>query len=90
MNAAFTASGVVATVGQERLAWTLCRSAGQAVDHREEDDVERLLGVHLVQQVVHVRDAELGREARVDGAALGAFLIQLLARCNPRRRCSPP
>ncbi len=31
-----------------------------------------------VEQVVHVRDAELGREAGVDGAALGAFLVQLL------------
>ena len=52
--------------------------AGQAVDHREEDDVERLLGVHLVEQVVHVRNAELGGEARVDGAALGALFVQLL------------
>ena len=37
--------------------------AGQAIDHREEDDVERLLGVHLVEQVVHVRNAELRGEA---------------------------
>ena len=61
MNAAFTASGVVATVGQVRLACTCVQVAGQAVDHREEDDVERLLGVHLVQQVVDVRNAELAR-----------------------------
>ena len=53
--------------------------AGQAIDHREEDDVQRLLGVHLVEQVVHVRNAQLGGEARVDGAALGAFLVQFLA-----------
>ena len=95
MNAAFTASGVVATVGQERLACTACSSRGQAIDHREEDDVQRLLGVHLVQQVMHVRNAQLRGEARVDGAALGAFLVQLLAgvirvddvlRLNPQRR----
>ena len=36
-------------------------------------------GVHHVEQVVHVRDAELRGEAGVDGAALGAFLVQLLA-----------
>ena len=53
--------------------------AGEAVDHREEDDVERLLGVRFVQQVVDVRDAEFAGEARVDGAALGAFLVHLLA-----------
>ena len=52
--------------------------ARQAVDHREEDVIERLLGVRAEQQVVHVRDAELGGEARVDGAALGAFLVELL------------
>ena len=45
VNAALTASGVVATVGQVRLACTSVQIAGQAVDHREEDDVERLLRV---------------------------------------------
>ena len=57
----------------------LVQVAGEAIDHRKEDDVERLLGVHFVQQVVHVRNAQLRGEARVDGAALGAFLVQLLA-----------
>src|SRR5215813_3334313 len=58
----------------------MAQRAGEAVDHREEDDVERLLGVHAVQQIVDVRNAELAREARVDGSALRAFLVQLLAR----------
>ena len=53
--------------------------AGQAIDHREEDDVERLLRMDHVQQIVDVRNAELGRKARVDRAALGAFLVELLA-----------
>ena len=52
---------------------------GQAVDHGEEDIVDRLLGVHDIQQIMHVRNAELGGEAWIDGAALGAFLIELLA-----------
>ena len=52
---------------------------GEAVDHGEEDHVQRLLGVYREQQVVDVRNAQLRREARVDGAALGAFLIELLA-----------
>ena len=46
--------------------------AGEVVDHREEDVVERLLRVVRVEQVVDVRDAELRGEARVDRAALGA------------------
>ena len=50
----------------------------QIVDHREEDDVERLLLVVHVEQVVHVRNADLRGEARIDGAALGAFLVELL------------
>ncbi len=50
----------------------------QIVDHREEDEVERLLLMVHVEQVVHVRDADLGREAGVDGAALGAGLVHLL------------
>src|SRR5215471_7395334 len=57
----------------------VAQRAGEAVDHRKEDDVERLLGVHPVEQVVDVGDAELAGETRVDGAALGAFLVQLLA-----------
>src|ERR1035437_6542781 len=53
--------------------------AGEAIDHREEDDVERLLGVRAIQQVVNVRDTQFAGEAGVDGAALGAFLVHLLA-----------
>ena len=78
MKAALTASGVAVTVGQARLSCVFFRSDGQRVDHREEDDVERLLRVRLVEQVVHVRDAELRREAGVDRAALGALLVELL------------
>ena len=52
--------------------------AGEAIDNREEDVVERLLGVSVVEQVMHVRDAQLRREAGIDGAALGAFLVKLL------------
>ena len=48
------------------------------------------LACTTIQQVVHVRDAELAGEAGVDGAALGAFLVQLLAGVIARRRCSRP
>src|ERR1035437_5030014 len=53
--------------------------AGEAIDHREEDDVERFLSVRAIQQIVDVRDAQLAGEAGVDGAALGAFLVHLFA-----------
>ena len=49
----------------------------QHVVHREEDRVERLLAVLHLDQVVDVRDADLRREARIDGAAAGAGAIQL-------------
>ena len=52
----------------------------QIVDHGEEDDVERLLFVVHVEQIVHVRDAHLGREAGIDRAALGAGFVKLLGR----------
>src|ERR1019366_2226517 len=53
--------------------------AGEAIDHREEDDVERFLSVRAIEQVVDVRDAQLAGEAGVDGAALGAFLVHFFA-----------
>jgi hypothetical protein len=34
--------------------------------------------VHAVEQIVDVGDAQLAGEARVDAAALGAALVQLL------------
>ena len=52
--------------------------ARQVVNHGAEDDVERLLLVVHIEHVVHVRNAHLGGEAGVDGAALGAFLVKLL------------
>ncbi len=64
--------------------------AGEAVDHREEDDIERLLGVDLVEQIVDVRDAELRGEAGIDGAALGAFFVQFFASCSRSIRGSRP
>src|ERR1035437_5960625 len=39
--------------------------AGEAIDHREEDDVERLLSVRAIEQIVDVRDAQLAGEAGV-------------------------
>ena len=50
--------------------------ARQIVNHGAEDDVERLLLVMDVKQVVHVWDTHFGREAGIDGAALGAFLVK--------------
>src|SRR6266545_2622336 len=52
----------------------------QRVDHREEDQVERLLLVMNVDQVVDVRNAHLRREAGVNRAALRAVLVKLLGR----------
>src|SRR6185437_5812514 len=51
----------------------------QGINHGEENDVELLLGVDDVQQIVHVRNPNLRREAGINGAALGAFLVELLA-----------
>ena len=51
----------------------------QGVDHGEEDRVQRLLLVLLEDQVVHVRDADLRREARIDGAAARAGAVHILA-----------
>src|SRR3954471_1056850 len=56
----------------------LVEEGGERVDHREEDDVELLLRVNRVKQVVDVRNADLRRETRVDGAALRTFLVKLL------------
>jgi hypothetical protein len=50
------------------------------VDLREHDQVERRRLCFDLEQVVHVGDAHLRREARVDRAALGALLVQLLRR----------
>ena len=47
----------------------------QHVVHREENGVERLLAVLHLNQVVDVRDADLRREAGIDGAAIGAGAI---------------
>ena len=64
--------------GAGAMALRVHHVGGQIVDHGEEDDVERLLLVVHVEQVVHVRDADLRREAGIDRAALGAGLVQLL------------
>ena len=52
----------------------------QVIDHGEEDHIQRLLFVVHVEQIVHVRDAHLGREARIDGPALGPRFVKLLGR----------
>ena len=77
VNAAFTVSGVAVTVGQAFVPDDLHQRRVQHVDHREEDDVERLLAVLLLNQVVDVRDADLRREAGIDRAAAGARAVQL-------------
>ena len=66
----------------------------EIVDHGTENDVEWLLLVVNVQQVMDVRDPHLGRETRIDGPALGPFLVERFAcvigvdevlRWNPER-----
>src|SRR5205807_9792074 len=42
----------------------------QVVDHGEEDHVQWLLLVVHIEDIVHVRDAHLRREASIDGSAL--------------------
>ena len=50
---------------------------GQHVVHREEDDVQRLLAMLLLDQVVDVRNADLRREAGIDGAAARARPVEI-------------
>src|SRR5579885_3296547 len=47
---------------------------GQAVDHGKEDVVELPFRVDHVQEIVNVRDGDLGWKARIDGAALAPSL----------------
>ena len=54
--------------------------AREVIKHGAKDDIERLLLVVDIEQVMHVRDPHFGREARINGAALGAFLVERLAR----------
>src|SRR6185312_10324749 len=70
-------SGRDGRAGAARL--DVVEGARQAIDHREENDIKRLLGVYPVQQVMHVRNPEFARETRIDRAALRAFLIKFLA-----------
>ena len=51
----------------------------QNVIHGEEDGVQRFLLVLLLNQVVNVRDADLGREAGVNRATAGTRAIEFLA-----------
>jgi hypothetical protein len=51
----------------------------QRVDHGEKDGVQRLLLVFHEDQVIDVRNADLRREARIDGAAARALAVHLLA-----------
>ena len=66
--------------GRHRWAGTMglgeLEVAGKVVNHGAEDNVQRLLLVVNIKQVMDVRDADLGGEARVNGAALGAFLVE--------------
>ncbi len=48
----------------------------QNVVHREKDGVERLLAMLFLNEIVNVRNSDLGREARVDGAAARTSAIQ--------------
>src|SRR5690242_17130604 len=50
----------------------------QHVVHWEEDGVERLLPMFFLDQVVNMRDPDLGREARVNGTPAGASAVQFL------------
>jgi hypothetical protein len=79
VNAALAVSGVTVTVGQALEPWRFVRLRVQHVDHREEDVVELLLRVLGEEQVVHVRDADLRREARVDGAAARPLAVHVAA-----------
>ena len=57
------------------------KKCGQTVDHRKENEIERALAaVFDVQQIVHVRNADLAGEAWIDGTAFRAALVQLIAR----------
>ena len=77
VNAAFTVSGVAVTVGQAFAPTIFTSGEVQHVVHREEDRVQRLLAMLLLNQVVDVRNADLGREAGIDRAAARARAIQL-------------
>ena len=61
------------SLGELEVAW-------KVVDHRAEDDVQRLLLVVHIEQVMYVRDADLGGETRVNGAALCSFLVEAFIR----------
>jgi len=57
---------------------SIVEKARQALDHREEDGVERTPGVHLLEQMVHVGKRQLGREAGIDGAANSTATVELV------------
>ncbi len=80
VNAAFAVSGVTVTVGQALVPCTCFSGRVQHVDHREEDAVELPPGVLHEQQVVDVRDGDLRRKARIDGAAPRALAVHVVAR----------
>ena len=50
--------------------------ARKVINHGAKDYVERLLLVDHIEQIVDVRDADLGGEAGVDGASLGSLFIE--------------
>ncbi len=80
MNAALMDSGVVATVGQERCAWANGKSLGRSSIMGQKMMSSGFFLWCDVEQVMDVRDAHLGGEAGVDGAALGPFFVQAFVR----------
>ena len=78
VKAAFTASGVVATVGQERCDCACFMSLGRSSIMGQKMMSSGFFLWCTAQHVVHVRDAHFGGEAGIDGPALGAFLVKLL------------
>ena len=51
---------------------------GKIVNHREEDVIERLLLVLYIEQVMHMRNTDLRREARVDRTPFRSRLVEFL------------
>ena len=51
---------------------------GKIVNHREEDVIERLLLVLYIEQVMHMRNTDLRREARVDRTPFCSRLVEFL------------
>ncbi len=101
VNAAFTTSGVPATIGHGAPVLRVLHEVLNVREDREEDVVERALPLRLVlveEQVVNVRLHHLAREAGVDRAVLAPStkssslvwsLKMMLERPSPSVRSKP-